>query len=297
MMFIKLLIRGMLLASVFLISLNIYNIFYPNDYRNDPKLINGYFSKENKKNLNYISEGNRAEILPYESAIKKLDELYQIHGETLKFLSEATKVYFISKAPTEYSWKEKYTAIKFQENWILYFFRKFEENQINNGGKSRYNGSYIFYQSSDYKFALKRAISICSQDAMGFANLIKRRYDIDYNIIGLNGHVIMQAKINNKFYLSDPNMGLTFNFSIDEYYNNYQNQLDVKNTYNAIGRPDLAIHFNKEDNRKFKHIGPQVKKSTYNPDTLTFYSNYIKWILPMFFFFGGLFLNHKKMKI
>jgi len=293
-MFSKFLIKYTLFFSLFLLLINTYNIFYPKDYRNDPYLIKGYFSKENKKILNYISEGNRTEILPYESAIKKLDELYQIHGETLKFLSEATKVYFISKAPTEYSWKERYTAIKFQENWILYLFRKFEENQINNGGKSRYNGSYIFYQSSDYKFALKRAISICSQDAMGFANLIKRRYDIDYNIIGLNGHVIMQVKINNKFYLSDPNMGLTFNFSIDEYYNNYQNQLDVKNTYNAIGRPDLAIHFNKEGNRKFKYIGPQVKKSTYNPDTLTFYSNYIKWILPMFFFFGGLFLIIKK---
>ena len=107
----------------------------------------------------------------------------------------------------------------------------------------------------------------------------------------------MQAKINNRFYLSDPNMGLTFNFSIDEYYDDYQNQSDIKNTYNAIGRLDLAIHFNKEGNRKFKNTGPQVKKSTYNPDTLTFYSNYIKWILPMFFFFGGLFLNHKKKKI
>ncbi len=287
----------MLLASVFLISLNIYNIFYPNDYRNDLKLINGYFSKENKKILNYISEGNRTEILPYESAIKKLDELYQIHGETLKFLSEATKIYFISKAPTEYSWKERYTTIKFQENWILYLFRKFEENQINNGRKSQYNRSYIFYQSSDYKFALKRGISICSQDAIGFANLIRKRYNIDYNIIGLSGHVIMQAKINNKFYLSDPNMGLTFNFSIDEYYDDYQNQLNIKNTYNAIGRLDLASHFNKEGNRKFKYTGPQVKKNTYNPDTLTFYSNYIKWILPIFFFFGGLFLNHKKIKI
>ena len=267
----KFLIKAILFFSVFLILLNIYNIFFPNDYRNQPQLISGYFSKENKKILNYISEENRKEILSYKKAINKLDELYKIHGETLKFLNEATKIYFISKVPVEYSWKEKYTKIKFQENWILYFFRKFEENQISNGRESKYRGAYIFYQSSDYKFALKRGIGICSQDAISFANLINKRYNIDYNIIGLDGHVLLQAKINNKFYLSDPNMGLTFNFSIDEYYNNYQNQLIIKDTYTAIGRPELARHFNKEGNRKFNYTGPQVRRNTYNPDTLTFF--------------------------
>ena len=292
----KFLIKAILFFSVFLILLNIYNIFFPNDYRNQPQLINGYFSKENKKILNYISEENRKEILSYKKAINKLDELYKIHGETLKFLNEATKIYFISKVPVEYSWKEKYTKIKFQENWILYFFRKFEENQISNGRESKYRGAYIFYQSSDYKFALKRGIGICSQDAISFANLINKRYNIDYNIIGLDGHVLLQAKINNKFYLSDPNMGLTFNFSIDEYYNNYQNQLIIKDTYTAIGRPELARHFNKEGNRKFNYTGPQVRRNTYNPDTLTFFSNYIKWILPMFFFVTAIYFSNMKPK-
>ena len=292
----KFLIKAILFFSVFLILLNIYNIFFPNDYRNQPQLISGYFSKENKKILNYISEENRKEILSYKKAINKLDELYKIHGETLKFLNEATKIYFISKVPVEYSWKEKYTKIKFQENWILYFFRKFEENQISNGRESKYRGAYIFYQSSDYKFALKRGIGICSQDAISFANLINKRYNIDYNIIGLDGHVLLQAKINNKFYLSDPNMGLTFNFSIDEYYNNYKNQLIIKDTYTAIGRPELARHFNKEGNRKFNYTGPQVRRNTYNPDTLTFFSNYIKWILPMFFFVTALYFSNRKPK-
>lgn len=295
-MFNKFLIKAMFFFSVFLTLLNIYNIFYPNDYRNDPKLINGYFSKENKKILNYISEENRKEILPYKSAIIKFDKLYSIHGESLEFLKEATKVYFMAKAPVKYGWKEKYTKIKFQENWVLYFVRKFEEIQISINRESKYGGAYIFYQSSDYKFALKRGIGICSQDAVSFANLINRRYDIDYNIIGLDGHVLMQAKINNKFYLSDPNMGLTFNFSIDEYYDNYQNQLSIKDTYTAIGRPDLARHFNKEGNRKFNYTGPQVKRNTYNPDTLTFFSNYIKWILPMFFFLTALYLSNRKLK-
>jgi len=293
-MFSKFLIKYTLFFSLFLLLINTYNIFYPKDYRNDPYLIKGYFSKENKKILNYISEENREEILPYKDAIKKLDDLYNMHGETLKFLEAATKIYFISKVPVEYSWKEKYTKIKFQENWILYFFRKIEENQIKNGLKSKYGGAYIFYQSSDYKFALRRGISICSQDATSFANLLKKRYGIDYNIIGLDGHVLMQAKLNNKFYLSDPNMGLTFNFSIDEYYNNHKNQLSIKNTYNAIGRSDLARYFNKEGNRKYNYTGPQAKKNTYNPDTLTFLSNFIKWLLPMFLIILMLYLYYKK---
>jgi len=295
-MFHKLLIKCLLIFSLFILALNIYNVFFPTDYRNDQHLINGYFSKENKKILNYISEENRNEILEYKNAIKRFDKLYSIHGESLEFLKEATKVYFMAKVPVEYGWKEKYTKIKFQENWVLYFVRKFEEYQINNGEKGKFGGAYISYQSSDYKFALKRGIGICSQDAVGFANLIKRRYNIDYNIIGLDGHVLMQAKINNKFYLSDPNMGLAFSFNIDEYYNNYKNQLIIKNAYTAIGRQDLAEHFNKQGNRKFKYTGPKAIENTYNPDTITFFSNYIKWLMPIFFLLIGIYLNYKKRK-
>jgi len=295
-MFHKLLIKCLLIFSLFILTLNIYNIFFPTDYRNDQYLINGYFSQENKKILDYISEEDRNEILEYKDAIKKFDKLYSIHGESLEFLKEATKVYFMAKVPIEYGWKEKYTKVKFQENWVLYFVRKFEEYQINNGEKSKFGGAYIFYQSSDYKFALKRGIGICSQDAVGFANLIKRRYNINYNIIGLDGHVLMQAKINNKFYLSDPNMGLTFSFNIDEYYDNYKYQLIVKNAYTAIGRQDLAEHFNKQGNRKFKYTGPKSIENTYNPDTITFFSNYIKWLMPIFFLLIGIYLNYKKRK-
>ena len=287
----------MLIFPLFILTLNIYNIFFPTDYRNDQYLINGYFSKENKKILNYISEENRNGILEYKNAIKRFDKLYSIHGESLDFLEEAVKVYFIAKAPLEYSWKKKYTKIKFQENWVLYFVRKFEEFQIDNGRKSKFGGAYIFYQSSDYKFALKRGIGICSQDAVSFANLLKRRYDIDYNIIGLGGHVLLQAKINNKFYLSDPNMGLAFSFNIDEYYNNYKNQLIIKEAYTDIGRPDLISSFDKAGNRKFKYTGPKAIENTYNPDTITFYANYIKWVVPIFFLLIGFFLNYKKRKV
>ena len=296
-MFHKLLIKCLLIFSLFILALNIYNVFFPTDYRNDQHLINGYFAKENKKILNHISEENRNEILEYKDAIKRFDKLYSIHGESLEFLTESIKVYFMAKTPTEYSWKEKYTKIKFQENWVLFFVRKFEEYQIDNGGESKFGGAYIFYQSSDYKFALKRGIGICSQDAVSFANLLKRRYDIDYNIIGLGGHVLLQAKINNKFYLSDPNMGLTFSFNIDEYYDNYKNQLIIKEAYTDIGRPDLISSFDKAGNRKFKYTGPKAIENTYNPDTITFYANYIKWVVPIFFLLIGFFLNYKKRKV
>jgi hypothetical protein len=290
-------IRSLFILPLILLSLNIFDIYFPKDYRSDQHLINGYFSKENKKILNYISEENRNEILKYKDAIKKFDELFFVHGESLKFLNKAAKVYFIAKVPSEYSWKEKYTKVKFQENWVLYFFRKFEEIQINYTQKSEYNGAYIYYQSSDYKHALKRGISICSQDAVSFANLLKRRYNINYNIVGLDGHVLMQAKINDKYYLSDPNMGLTFDFSIDEYYNNDKNHLKIKNAYTAIGRPDLINSFDKLGNRKFKYTGPKSKENTYNPDTITFFSNYIKWLLPMFILLTGFYLRYKKHKV
>ena len=286
-------IKVLFFLGVFLISVNIFNIIFPNDYRNDPYLINGYFSKENKKILNFLSEGERSEILEYKEAIKKFDKLYYMYGESLKFLNEATKVYFISKIPMKYSWNERYTKVKFSENYIIYFFRKFEEIQKNFGKTSKYNDAYIYYQSSDYKFALKRGISICSQDAVSFANLLKRRYNIDYNIVGLGGHVVMQAKIKDKYYLSDPNMGLTFDFSIDEYYSNNNNILKIKNAYTYIGRPDLITSFDLKGNRKFEYTGPEVRKNTYNPDAITFFSNYMKWFIPIFIIFIVFLLKYK----
>lgn len=286
-------IKVLFFLGLFLISVNIFNIIFPNDYRNDPYLINGYFSKENKKILNYLSEEERVEILEYKEAIKKFDKMYHIYGESLKFLNEATKIYFISKIPTEYSWNEKYTKVKFQENWIIYFFRIFEEIQNNLGKISKYKNTYIYYQSSDYKFALKRGISICSQDAISFANLLKRRYKLDYNIVALDGHVVMQAKIKDKYYLSDPNMGLTFNFSINEYYDNNNNILKIKNAYTNIGRPDLIAAFDLKGNRKFEYTGPKVGKNTYNPDTITFFSNYMKWFIPIFLIFISFLLKYK----
>ena len=286
-------IKVLFFLGVFLISVNIFNIIFPNDYRNDPYLINGYFSKENKKILNFLSEGERSEILEYKEAIKKFDKLYYMYVESLKFLNEATKVYFISKIPMKYSWNERYTKVKFSENYIIYFFRKFEEIQNNFGKTSKYNDAYIYYQSSDYKFALKRGISICSQDAVSFANLLKRRYNIDYNIVGLGGHVVMQAKIKDKYYLSDPNMGLTFDFSIDEYYSNNNNILKIKNAYTYIGRPDLITSFDLKGNRKFEYTGPEVRKNTYNPDAITFFSNYMKWFIPIFIIFIVFLLKYK----
>ena len=103
----------------------------------------------------------------------------------------------------------------------------------------------------------------------------------------------MQAKINNKFYLSDPNMGLTFSFNIDEYYDNYKNQLIIKEAYTGIGRPDLINSFDESGNRKFKYTGPKAIENTYNPDTITFYANYIKWLMPIFLLISGLFLRYK----
>lgn len=296
-MIFKILIKSLIIFPLFLILINIFNFFFPTDYRNDTYLIKGYFSDENKKILDYISKGNRNEILKYKDAIKEFDKLFSRYGETFKFLEEATKIYFIAKIPNEYSWKEKYTKIKFQENWIIYLIRKYEEIARSKGMKTKHNNSYIAYQSSDYKFALKRGISICSQDAVSFSNLLKKRYNIDYNILGLSGHVVMQAKIKDRFYISDPNMGLTFDFSIDEYYDNYENISKIREAYESIDRSDLIASYNKDGNRKFKYTGPKSQENTYNPDTITYFSNYLKWALPIFLFLVGFFLKYKNRNI
>ncbi len=293
----KNIIKIFIIFPLILLSVNTFNFFFPKDYRSDPHLIKGYISKENQKIINYISNQKRNEILKFEEAIKKFDKLYSLHGETFKFLKEASIIYFLSTAPQEYSWKKKYTKIKFQENWILYLVRKFDEVRINFGFDSIYNNAYDYYQSSDYKFALKRGISICSQDAISFANLIKRKYNIDYDIIGMDGHVVLQANIKDKNYILDPNKGLAFKFSIDEYYHNAENQFKIKEAYTSIGHPNLINSFDQEGNRKFNYTGPKVKENTYNPDALTYYSSFMKWLIPIFFLLVGIYLIQKRKKL
>ncbi len=91
-------------------------------------------------------------------------------------------------------------------------------------------------------------------------------------------------------------MGLTFDFSIDEYYYNYENISKIREAYEAIDRSDLIASYNKDGNRKFKYTGPKSQENTYNPDTITYFSNYIKWALPIFFLLIGFWLKFAKRK-
>ena len=81
--------------------------------------------------------------------------------------------------------------------------------------------------------------------------------------------------------------------AIEEYYDDYKNQLIIKEAYTGIGRPDLINSFDKPGNRKFKYTGPKAIENTYNPDTITFYANYIKWLMPIFLLLSGLFLRYR----
>ena len=108
--------------------------------------------------------------------------------------------------------------------------------------------------------------------------------------------MVIEAKINDKYYISDPNMGLTFDFSIVEYYDNHENISKIRDAYGAIDRSDLIAHYNKEGNISFKFTGPKSQENTYNPDTITYFSNYIKWALPIFFLLISFYLKFAKRK-
>ena len=43
----KIFVQSLFIFSLILVTVNIFNIFFPMDYRGDQNLINGYFSEEN----------------------------------------------------------------------------------------------------------------------------------------------------------------------------------------------------------------------------------------------------------
>ena len=109
---------------------------------------------------------------------------------------------------------------------------------------------------------------------------------VSYSKVIKEKDVVNVTRLGRKRYKTE-NLGF-----LDRFYR-FRKQLKVKNTYEKIGQSNLAIHFNKTGNRIFDYTGPEIRENTYNPDTLTFYTNFFKWILPILFLIIVFYLKHK----
>ena len=99
--------------------------------------------------------------------------------------------------------KEYNLTIPVYENYILYALSYYDHRM------------FAKYQFLNWKKTIERGVAICSQHAIAESEILNER-GIESNIVKLNGHVVVRAKVGeNKYFILDPDFGVTLPFDID----------------------------------------------------------------------------------
>jgi hypothetical protein len=136
-----------------------------------------------------------------------MDEAHVKASSERAFLEASVQVY---AAETDYYWPRNRAQVHVADNWILYLMGYMDPLLVSMG-LTDVDKLFSAYQSTRYERVLRRGFGICSQHAIGYADLLETRYGIDTSIIGLEGHVVVEAN----GYLLDPSVGITFPFGLE----------------------------------------------------------------------------------
>lgn len=170
----------------------------------------------------------------WQEAVASIDRAQRDYANTrsgsYEFFQEATRAYATA---IKYEWPKHRARVAFTDNWILWSMR-FVDPLLAALDLTNVEGLFRAYETIDYRRALARGYGICSQNALGFASLLKRRYDIEADVIGLEGHVVVEAK----GYLLDPSVGLALPFDLAEAETSEERSGRVSAIYADAFKPD-----------------------------------------------------------
>ena len=226
--------------------------------------------------------------------LETMDYAYKQHGDTHHFLERVTALYANS---IDYEWPQNRARVAFTDNWILYTLA-YADPLMRYLDLTKSDNLFRAYETTDYRRAMERGFGICSQNAMGFASLLKLRYGIQADIIGLGGHVVVEAKGR----ILDASVGLALPYGLAEAEKLETENGGVSALYKAAFGLDVY--------REFDMKGDLIKQSLlselgryydsfdnfraagvleYRPKIyfLELASEWLKWIIPG----GGVFLG------
>jgi hypothetical protein len=181
------------------------------------------------------------ELVSYDQALRDLDEAYVRLGASEAFVRVAVGTY---DRATAYQWPDEIAGISPLDNWILYSMRLLDPLLLGSGLKSQ-NALFGKFESFRYETALGRGFGICSQNALGLADLLTRRYRVNTKVVGLGGHVVGQVDLPTGSLLVDPSTGVVMPFSITEAE---ADPLRVEPYYRATTHAHLWKTFERENN-------------------------------------------------
>lgn len=136
---------------------------------------------------------------------------------------------------------------------------------------------FLKYEYNDYKKALERGVGLCSQYAL-VASQIMEENGIDSKVVGLSGHVITMAEVNEQWYVVDPEYNVIIPYSLDVVARDPEMIAEYYSTTWAPGFvPEL--YTTSENNVVFENAvaykgfnSPRIEKKAYT----------YKWVLPLF---------------
>lgn len=156
-----------------------------------------------------------------------------------------------------------------------------------------YTASWVYppvfqkYEFSHYKKAIERGVGICSEHAIIISEILKEK-GIDSKIIGLDGHVVATALINqldNQWWILDADYGVVIPHSIEEIERNPSiiNTYYAKAGYDAVLIKILVDIYQKKGNKVVN--GVREYDSRIKSYSLRYYlesvTYILKWVLPL----------------
>ncbi|MBS56381.1 MAG: hypothetical protein CMP16_00735 [Rickettsiales bacterium] len=253
----------LLAIIVFLFSISFSNMYYkiyPKDWRN---IIN-----EVVKEKHLINKES------YSTTIKEIKYLYE-NKSKIEFLEKSAILY--SEGIT-YAWPDypvNMLTISPFDNWILYF-SKFLDPVLENLNLMNKNTKYFQrFESYKYERALGRGFGLCSQNALGLADLLYSKYNIKAKVISLGIHIIIEVKLNDNFYILDPSIGVFMPFSLNFAFNNLD---EVEKYYNKEIIQSKISHLNFTTNDIIQAFNKKNYFEAHNFGSSNYYQNYYKMI-------------------
>lgn len=209
---------------------------------------------------------------------KEMDDSFSRHGPSEKFLLD-----FVENIRTviKYDWPDDIEYMPIQENWILYLLRFVDplvSKYLLSDPKIRLFGNV---ELPDYKHAFSRGFGVCSQLSLATADLLHGRYGINARVAGLNGHVTVQISgVKGGDIIVDPSYGFLV-------FGNVMRPESIDQSFIDKVKRDDKLYLTADDNYVAKDAGwSAYSKRSAGKQLLLFYftyfSYYLKWLLPVF---------------
>jgi hypothetical protein len=254
----KLIAAVIVCVCLLLLALNIYGAAYPPDFRNQ-------FSQPPTS---------------YSRAISLIREARQTYGNTPRFFTEAIRIY---RSAVAYDWPSGMARVSFSDNWMLALAAHLDPT-IHRLGLKKDSLLFSQFESFRYERAFGRGFGICSQNALGFADLMYREFNADVRVLALGGHVVTQLKLpNGQMMILDPSIGVVLTFSISYAESHLP---EVERAYKEVGYAELASVFDHAGN--FLADGPGGRPYAYGQywkQSIVMYfeqaTDILIWIVPL----------------